>query len=154
MPEDVMRNPYAISFAMSINYSSAYLAFNMAEKRAALVLRRFLALGFSKRLCRRTCCSVCSRSSLFLSRRSAFSTGPATMDLAAYVFLRASTWPDEIRRHGNQYDHPHWHYINYPLKPPAFHFEPGGAPDDDILYGISQCEKTLSDKSAPVELRA
>ena len=84
----------------------------------------------------------------------AFASGPGNMDLATYVFVRSSTWPDEIRRHGSQYDHPHWHYVNYPLKPPAFHFEPGPAPDDDILFGISQCEKTLSDKHAPAELRA
>ena len=56
----------------------------------------------------------------------AFESGPGNLDLAAYVFLRASTWPDQIRRHGSQYDHPHWHYINYPLKPAAFPFEPGG----------------------------
>src|SRR5213594_1021527 len=53
---------------------SAYLAFNMAEKRAAFILRRFLALGFSNRRCRRTCNRVCSRSSFFLRRRRAFST--------------------------------------------------------------------------------
>jgi len=55
-------------------YRSAYLAFNIAAKRAAFVFRRFLALGFSKRRCRRTCSRVCSRSSFFLNRRSALST--------------------------------------------------------------------------------
>ena len=83
-----------------------------------------------------------------------FESGPGNMELAAYVFLRASAWPDQIRRHGSQYDHPHWHYINYPLKPSEFFFEPGASPEDDILYGISQCEKTLSDKRASPELRA
>src|SRR5690348_989062 len=47
----------------------------MAEKRAAFSLRRFLALGFSKRRRSRNCCRVCSRSSFFLSRRMARSTG-------------------------------------------------------------------------------
>jgi hypothetical protein len=84
----------------------------------------------------------------------AFASGPANLDLATYVFVRSSTWPDEIRRKSSQYDHPHWHYVNYPLKPRAFRFEPGATPDDDILFGISQCEKTLSDKHAPAELRA
>ena len=29
-----------------------------------------------------------------------------TFDLAAYVFMRSSTWPDEIRKSGSSYDHP------------------------------------------------
>src|SRR6266576_449652 len=66
-------------------YSSAYRAFNIAEKRAALVFRRFLALGFSKRRCRRTCCRVCSRSSFFLSRRRAFSTGSPFFSLISLI---------------------------------------------------------------------
>src|SRR5438876_10046957 len=53
---------------------SAYRAFNIAVKRAAFIFRRFFALGFSKRRCKRTCCRVCSRSSFFLSRRRALST--------------------------------------------------------------------------------
>jgi hypothetical protein len=65
----------------SICYRSAYLAFNMAEKRAAFIFRRFLALGFSKYRCRRTCCRVCSRSSFFLSRRRAFPTGSPFLSL-------------------------------------------------------------------------
>src|SRR6266478_1144435 len=71
--------------ARSIGYRSAYLAFNMAEKRAALVLRRFLALGFSKRRWRRTCSRVCSRSSFFLSRRRAFSTGSPFFSLISVI---------------------------------------------------------------------
>jgi S1/P1 Nuclease len=40
------------------------------------------------------------------------------LDLPAFIFMRSSTWPDEIRRKGNHYDHPKWHYVDYPLKPP------------------------------------
>jgi len=69
-------------------------------------------------------------------------TGDApNIDLAAFVFMKASTWPDEIRRSHNHYDHPHWHYIDYPIKPPAFPLEPGPSPNDDVLYGIAQSEK-------------
>jgi len=64
-----------------------------------------------------------------------------------------SLW-DEIRRHHSKFDHPHWHYINYPLKPPGFPLEPGPSPSDDILYGIAQCEKVLEDTKAPAEERA
>jgi hypothetical protein len=42
-------------------------------------------------------------------------------DLATYVFMRSSTWPDEIRRKGNKYDHPNWHFIDihsdHPISP-------------------------------------
>src|SRR2546421_4401374 len=84
----------------------------------------------------------------------AFAAGPGNLDLDTYVFLRSSTWPDEIRRHGSEYDHPRWHYINYPLEGPAFAFLPGPIPDDDILYGINRCEKILSDKNTTAEERA
>src|SRR5690349_11040178 len=55
-----------------------------------------------------------------------------TIDLAAYVFMRSSTWPDEIRRSGNQYDHPNWHFIDYPLRPPNFPMESDDKPDDNV----------------------
>ena len=59
-----------------------------------------------------------------------------TMDTATLVFMRASTWADEIRRSGSEYDHPHWNYIDYPLKPPSFPVEPGPAPTDVVGIGI------------------
>jgi hypothetical protein len=68
--------------------------------------------------------------------------------------MKASTWPDEIRRRHNHYDHPHWHYIDYPLRPPSFPMEPGPAPTDDALYGIAQCEKALSNHAESPEIRA
>jgi S1/P1 Nuclease len=80
-----------------------------------------------------------------------------SIDFATSIFMRASTWPDEIRRGGGadkQYDHPHWHYVDYPLTPPAFPMEPGPAPNDDVLYGIAQCEQTLSDTKASPKLKA
>jgi hypothetical protein len=69
-----------------------------------------------------------------------FAGDSANLDLDLYVFMRSSTWPDEIRRRGNQYDHP------------KFPVESGPDLADDILYGIGQCEKTLADpKTAPEE---
>jgi hypothetical protein len=72
-----------------------------------------------------------------------FSADNTNLDLPLFIFMRSSTWADEIRRNGSEYDHPHWHYIDYPLKPPSFPVEPGPAPTDDVLYGIAQCEKVL-----------
>lgn len=83
-----------------------------------------------------------------------FSSESPTLDLGTYVLMRAATWPDEIRRKGNPYDHVHWHYIDYPLKAPRFPFESGSSPEDDILYGIQQCEKVLSARHEPPESRA
>ena len=77
-----------------------------------------------------------------------------TVDLAAYVFMRSSTWPDEIRRSGSPYDHPEWHFIDYPLRPPSFPLEPDPRPTNNVLFGVAQCEKTLSDTNADPELRA
>lgn len=88
----------------------------------------------------------------YLKWEDAFSK-TSNLKLPVYIFMRASTWPDDIRRHGNQYDHPEWHYIDYPLKPPSFPVEPGPSLDDDVLYGISQCEKILSDTNATDTVR-
>jgi hypothetical protein len=76
------------------------------------------------------------------------------MDLPTYVFLRCSTWPDEIRGSGIQYDHPNWHFMDYPLRPPSFPFEPAPLPTNDVLFGVAQCEKVLSDTNANPEARA
>lgn len=76
------------------------------------------------------------------------------VDLAAYVFMRSSTWPDEIRRSGSPYDHPEWHFIDYPLRPPSFPLEPDAQPTNDVLFGVAQCEKTLSDTNADTVSRA
>ncbi|MGH7977847.1 MAG: S1/P1 nuclease [Limisphaerales bacterium] len=75
-------------------------------------------------------------------------------DQAAYVVMRSSTWPDEIRRSGSPYDHPEWHFIDYPLRPPAFTFEPDAQPENDILFGVALSEQRLSDTNADPVLRA
>jgi flavin reductase (DIM6/NTAB) family NADH-FMN oxidoreductase RutF len=85
--------------------------------------------------------------------QSAYHTN-ASFDVYAYIFMRSSTWPDEIRRRGNKYDHPNWHFIDYPLRPPGFALEPGPKPGDDVLYGVARCEAVLSDTQADPELRA
>ena len=75
-------------------------------------------------------------------------------DPGEYFFMRASTWPDEIRRGNSPYDHPAWHYVDYPLTPPNFPFVAGRDPQDNILFGIDASEKTLRDPAATPEQRA
>jgi hypothetical protein len=37
-----------------------------------------------------------------------------------WAFMKAATWADWVRsHHRDQYDHPSWHYINYPIIPPG-----------------------------------
>lgn len=86
--------------------------------------------------------------------RESYAGESAGIDLELFVFMKASKWPDEIRRKNNKYDHPHWHYVNYPLKAPGFKAEARPAPDDDILFGIGQSEKVIAGKNASPELRA
>jgi hypothetical protein len=78
----------------------------------------------------------------------------AGMDSATFVFLRASTWPDEIRRKSNPFDHPQWHYIDYPLRAPKFKMEEPAEHDNDILFGLKESEKVLADAKASAEVRA
>lgn len=75
-------------------------------------------------------------------------------DPGAYFFMRASTWPDELRKSNSPYDHPAWHYIDYPLTPPDFSFVAGREPENNILFGINESEKTLHDLAASPEQRA
>lgn len=85
---------------------------------------------------------------------ASFDRRTTDLDLGAFVFMRASTWPDEIRRHHNTYDHPRWHYVDYPLEPAAFRMQQGPAQNDDALYGIAQSEKALTDTKTSAEERA
>ena len=86
--------------------------------------------------------------------KTSYDRGVPGLDLETYVFMRASSWPDEIRRRGNPYDHPEWHYIDYPLEPPLFPAKPAPFPTNDILYGIAQSEKMLRDIHSSPEIRA
>jgi hypothetical protein len=70
------------------------------------------------------------------------------------IFMHASTWPDEVRRRENEYNHPRWHFIDYPLKPTRFPLLPDSTPNDDVLYAIQRCEEVLSSRQASPEERA
>ena len=89
----------------------------------------------------------------FAKWQAAYHTN-APFSLAAYTFMRASVWADEIRRSGDPYDHPNWHFADYPLRRRMLSIEPRPAPTDDVLFGIAQSEKILADTNATAEVRA
>jgi hypothetical protein len=45
-------------------------------------------------------------------------TGMSQQDQERYLFMLAARWPDDIRG-DSAFDHPMWHYIDYPYKPPG-----------------------------------
>jgi len=101
--------------------------------------------------------------------------------LNLYIFLRASTWADELRldsyswvkengepvlRNGKPvidpareaekkaYDHPTWHFTNYPLKPPDFPTDDRLEPDEDVIFAIEHSRLTLQGQHTGPEDRA
>jgi hypothetical protein len=56
--------------------------------------------------------------------KESFAGGSANLDLGMFIFMRASTWADEIKRRKRNYTHREWHYINYPLRPTKSPVEP------------------------------
>ena len=92
----------------------------------------------------------------FQKWRTAYERGPKDVDFGAYVFMRASVWPDEIRRTGGPHDHATWHYINFPFTPPEFDsgkVEP--LPQKEhVLSAIARCGEILNDKDADAESQA
>ena len=75
-------------------------------------------------------------------------------DEGRYLFMKASTWPDDIRKSGSPYDHPVWHYIDYPLAAPDFPLAPAPTGTEDILSAIAKCEGVVRDERAAAVDRA
>lgn len=67
------------------------------------------------------------------------------VDLGMYLFIRASNWPDEIRGTGTRFDHPNWHFVDYPLRPPSFTSGPRPEPGDDVVFGLQESLAILRD---------
>ena len=79
-------------------------------------------------------------------------------DFNRYVMMMAARWPDDIRKRkedppdkpGNPYDHPKWHYVDFPLVPPDFPMQPPPTGTEDLFSAYAFCEKmvTAPDTSA------
>lgn len=76
------------------------------------------------------------------------------LELGEFLFMKASTWPDAIRRKGNPHDHPTWHYTNFPLIPNDFPMKPTLTPENDVLFAIEKSRQVLADESASLQEKA
>jgi len=74
--------------------------------------------------------------------------------LGRYAFMQASAWPDVIRRSGSPYDHAAWHYVDYPLTAKIDLSPESPTPQDDVLFGLGQCESRLKSAATSQEEKA
>lgn len=72
------------------------------------------------------------------------------IELGEFLFMKASIWPDEIRRQGSVYDHPTWHYTNFPVIPDDFPMEETLTPENDVIFAVNESRRVLSDSSSSV----
>jgi S1/P1 Nuclease len=81
---------------------------------------------------------------------------PKELDLGMFLFIRAATWPDDIKHSGAEFDHPNWHFVDYPINLPDFDAgeRPQASSDDDIIFGIDQCLDSLRNTHADDAKRA
>jgi hypothetical protein len=87
--------------------------------------------------------------------RSEYLASDRYLELHTFIIMRASTWPDEIRKEGNPTTHPHWHYVNWPLKPKqGFPLENRPHPEDDVILGIKTFVEVFDDDHASAREKA
>lgn len=68
-------------------------------------------------------------------------------DEGLVLMMGASTWPDSLRFSHSKWNHKEWHYVDYPITPPDFPIKASPAPQNDIVFAINLCLKSLKDPS-------
>jgi hypothetical protein len=76
------------------------------------------------------------------------------VEFGEFLFMKASTWPDDIRESGNPNDHPEWHYITYKISFPNGHDKTPQNDDDNILTAMEECMETISDATSSYLLKS
>ncbi len=76
------------------------------------------------------------------------------LDEGVVLFMGAAKWPDEIKFGHSPWNHKEWHYVDYPLTPPAFEKKPSPAPDNDIVFAINLCTSKLKDPAVSAKDKA
>jgi hypothetical protein len=61
------------------------------------------------------------------------------------IFMKASTWADEIRNYNDPSTHADWHFIDYKLKPTTYPTLADLKPTDNVVVGITQLTGWLDD---------
>jgi S1/P1 nuclease len=79
---------------------------------------------------------------------------PNSVDIGMYIFMRASVWPDDIRGTSSSFDKPKWHLMSYPLRAPSFPLEPPLDAGENLLYGISETERIITNPQSDPIIRA
>jgi len=73
----------------------------------------------------------------------------SAQDQERYLFMLAARWPDDIRG-DSAFDHPMWHYIDYPYKPPGQPpAVPAPPPDKENLVAAFQRNVAVVQSAAP-----
>jgi hypothetical protein len=74
----------------------------------------------------------------FESRWKPLIADMSEQDQERYLFMLAARWPDDIRG-DSTFDHPEWHYIDYPYRPPGQPASvPAPAPAEENLVAAYQ----------------
>ena len=76
------------------------------------------------------------------------------VELGEFLFMKASTWPDDIRKTDNPNDHPTWHYMSYKI---AYDGKlPVKQPNDtvNVISQLEYCSAVLKNDSETMEQRA
>ena len=76
-------------------------------------------------------------------------TGMSEQDQERLLFMLAARWPDDIRG-DSAFDHPMWHYIDYPYKPPGQPPSvPAPPPDKENMVAAFQRNVAVVQSAAP-----
>jgi len=86
-----------------------------------------------------------ARVDAILAQHPKFPTWSAGGAPTVEIFMKASTWADEIRNYNDPTTHPNWHFIDYKLKPNSYPQKPDLNPTDNAVVGLKQLMAWLDD---------
>ena len=70
---------------------------------------------------------------------------PDNFNEGAYLMMKSSLWPDQIRRTDDPFDHPEWHYVNFFINRETGLIDTTReSPENDIIWGIEKSVEFLN----------
>ncbi|MEI7801593.1 MAG: S1/P1 nuclease [Bacteroidota bacterium] len=76
------------------------------------------------------------------------------VDYGAFLFMKASTYPDDIRKSGNPNDHPVWHYIDYKISADGKDEKAIMNPDENIVKALQLNIDLMKNEAMPDSTKA